>query len=151
MCGGNMKLFFSNENYKSKALKIKQIEKTKHSVGEAFMLLVKGVGKDDLSNLLELMQNKFKQNLSLEDCYELTQGNSRAGIEINGDLKNSIVDLAYKCIESGKTLGEKTINEGKINTSSWMSHVLYEGKLAKELAIKFGLDARYCSNTRNFT
>lgn len=47
-----MKLFFSNENYKSKALKTKQIEKTKHSVGEAFMLLVKGVGKDDLSNLL---------------------------------------------------------------------------------------------------
>lgn len=136
-----MKLYFSNEDYKRKALETKKIEKSKHSVGDAIMLLIKDVPEEDLSNLIEIIKEEFKtNNVSLDDCYNLTQGKSVCGIEINDKLKSTIVDLAYKCIESGKTLGEKTINNGKINTSSWMSHVLYEGKLAKELALKLGLD-----------
>ncbi len=136
-----MKLYFSNENYKQKALKTNSTKESKHTVGDSLLLLFKNVSKEDLSNLTENMKEYFKSyNLSLEDCYNLTQGNSVKGLEINEELKSIIVDLTYKCIESGKTLGEKTINDGKINTSSWMSHVLYEGKLSKELAIKLGLD-----------
>ncbi len=138
-----MKLYFSNEEYRRKALQANKIKKSDHSVGDAFMLLINGVSKEDLSNLIEMMKEQFKSNnVSLDDCYNITQGISCNGIEINDELKTKLVDLAYKCIESGKTLGEKTINEGKINTSSWMSHVLYEGKLAKEFAIKLGLDEK---------
>ncbi len=134
-----MKLYFSNEEYKRKAMETNKLEESKHSVGDAFMLLVKDVSKDDLSNLTEMMKKQFG-TISLEDCYNLTQGTNAGGIEVTDDLKSTMVDLAYKCIESGKSLGEKTIQDGKINTSSWMSHVLYEGKLAKELAKKLGLD-----------
>lgn len=138
-----MKLYFSNEKYKRKAMETTKLEESKHSVSDAFMLLIKDVSKDDLSNLIEIMQEQFKpQEVSLEECYNLTQGKSACGIEVNEELKSTMVDLAYKCIESGKSLGEKTIQDGKINTSSWMSHVLYEGKLAKELAITLGLDEK---------
>lgn len=136
-----MKLYFSNEEYRRKALKTNKIEKTKHSVGEAFLLLVKDLSQEDLSNLLESMQKYFApKKLTIEDCYKLTQGENVSELEVNENLKNTMVDLAYQCIENGKTLGEKTINDGKINTSSWLSHVLYEGKLAKELAMKLGVD-----------
>lgn len=136
-----MKLYFSNEYYKEKALGVHKLEKTNHSVGEAFMLLIKDVSKEDLSNLTGMIKEHFAlEELSLDDCYNLTQGKSTKGIEVNEELKSTMVNLAYRCIENGKSLGEKTINDGKINTSSWMSHVLYEGKLAKELALKLGID-----------
>lgn len=130
-----MKLYFSNEDYKAKALSTKRVSESKHTVGDAFLLLVKGVSKEDLSNLNKMLAKHY--GISEDDSYSLTQGENTSGIFVDKDL---ITSLAYECIESGKTLGEKTIQEGKINTSSWMSHVLYEGKLAKELAIKLGVD-----------
>lgn len=131
-----MKLYFSNEDYRAKALSTRMVSESKHTVGEAFMLLVKDVSKEDLSNLTKMMSEYY--GISEDDCYRLTQGEDASGISVD---KEEITSLAYKCIESGKTLGEKTIQGGKWNTSSWMSHVLYEGKLAKELATKFGLDS----------
>lgn len=128
-----MKLYFSNENYKRKALNFKEIKESKHTIGDAFLLITKGLPKEDLSNLISLMEREL--NLPSEVCYNLTQNNKTISI-----TKAKIVELAYKCIESGKTLGERTINDGKINTSSWISHVLYEGKLAKQLATKLGVN-----------
>lgn len=130
-----MKLYFSNEDYKAKALSTKRVSESKHTVGDAFMLLVKDVSKEDLSNLTKMMSEYY--GISEDGCYSLTQGIEASGVSVD---KETIADLAYKCIESGKTLGEKTIQGGKWNTSSWMSHVLYEGKLAKEFATKLGLD-----------
>lgn len=128
-----MKLYFSNEEYKRKALSKSKSEKSNHSVGDAFMLITKDLPKEDLSNLISLMEREL--NLPSEVCYNLTQND-----KTNSITKSKIVELAYKCIESGRTLGERTINDGKINTSSWISHVLYEGKLAKQLATKLGVD-----------
>lgn len=128
-----MKLYFSNEEYKRKALSKSKSEKSNHSVGDAFMLITKDLPKEDLSNLISLMEREL--NLPSEVCYNLTQND-----KTNSITKSKIVELAYKCIESGRTLGERTINDGKINTSSWISHILYEGKLAKQLATKLGVD-----------
>lgn len=128
-----MKLYFSNEKYKKKALNTLKTKKSNHTVGDAFLLITKDLPKEDLSNLTSLMHNEL--NLPIDVCYNLTQNN-----KTNSITKSKIVDLAYKCIESGKALGERTINDGKINTSSWISHVLYEGKLAKQLAAKLGVD-----------
>lgn len=129
-----MKLYFSNEEYRKKALHTLKTEKTKHTVGEAFLLITKDLPKEDLSNLISIMQREL--NLPSDVCYALTQSQ----VPVNSITSSKIVELAYKCIESGKTLGERTINDGKINTSSWINHVLYEGKLAKELATKLGVD-----------
>lgn len=133
-----MKLYFSNESYRKIALQTKTFKKSNHTASEAFMLLIKGVSKEDLSNLISMMENKY--GISEEDSYSLTQGKSTSGITVDNDFKSDLLDLAYKCIESGKNLGEKTVLNGKMNTSGWMGHVLYEGKLSKELAIKLGLD-----------
>ena len=129
-----MKLYFSNDEYRKKALSTLNVEKSKHTVGDAFLLITKDLPKEDLSNLISIMEKEL--NLPLDICYKMTQNE----VSVNDITKSKIVELAYKCIESGKTLGEKTINNCKINTSSWISHVLYEGKLAREFAIKLGVD-----------
>ena len=150
-----MNLNFSNEIYK---------EKAKHSLGyglikcgkrasEAFMQLIKDVSKEDLSNLCEKIQINLsgKIELTLETCYNITQGDI-SGIEeleskLNGKtLAELILMLAYECIEDPEEgrvvhLGEKTINDGKINTSSWISHSLYEAKVAQRLAEKLEADS----------
>lgn len=138
---------FSSEIYRQKALQTSKVNLSEntHSVEDAFLLLVKDVDKDNLSNLCLMLKDSLKNlrypiELSLDECYSLIQGESIAGIELDGTLKTKILNLAYECIESGKKLGEKTINDGKINTSDWMSHCLYEGKIAKELAIKLGVN-----------
>lgn len=139
-----MKLNFSSEYYKNKALGTNQGKESNHSVGDAFLLLIKGVYKEDLSNLCEMIKESQENQveLTLDECYDLTQGKDTNSIKVDENLKETILNLAYTCIESGKTLGEKTIQNGKINTSSWMSHALYEGKLASEFAEKLGIDAK---------
>lgn len=144
-----MGLYFSNEYYKKKALETNQEDgkKSRHSVGEAFLLLVKDVPKEDLTNLILMVKEYFETltkpvNLSLENCYDLMQGKSVNGIEMDESIKRLIVELAYQCIESDKNLGEKTIQDGKINTSNWMGHVLYVSKFAGELAGKLNVDVK---------
>ena len=51
-----------------------------------------------------------------------------------------LLELAYKCIDNGQHLGNNTILDGKINTSSWISHSLFEGRLCSQLALKDGLN-----------
>ena len=57
-----MGLYFSNEYYRKKALETKQKNgnESKHSVGEAFSLLVKDVPKEDLSNLILMVKEHFE-------------------------------------------------------------------------------------------
>lgn len=142
-----MSLYFINNYYKEKALKDAKKEHTsEHSVEDAMFLLIEGVNREDLSNLCELIKQHYKNEetsieLSTEECYKLTQGMSiNDKVEFNEEVENIIYNLAYKCIESGKTLGNKTIMDGKINTSDWIGHSLFEGKLAGQLAKKSGLD-----------
>lgn len=140
-----MEVNFSNEYYRQKAMNAKQSGKSNHTVEDAFFLLIKDVDKEDLSNLCLMIKEHMRTlekpvDLSMEDCYDLTQGKDVSSVKLDQDLRKTIVDLAYECIENGNTLGNKTIQNGKINTSSWMSHVLFEGKLAGELASKLGVD-----------
>lgn len=142
-----MSLYFSDLKYKEKALNISnEQEKSNKSAVDAMFLLIGNVGEENLSNLCELIKEYLEKKnpdiiISTQDCYELTQGNNIDGkIILDEELKKSIFKLAYKCIESGKPLGTKTINEGKINTSDWIAHSLFEGKLAGQLAKNMGLD-----------
>ncbi len=145
-----MKLNFSNEEYKGKAKQSSAFGKTesKRTVAEAFMLLIKGVSQEDLSNLCKKIQQDLKGEgeLTLEACYDITQGNVEDIDELVQKMKGKtaqeyLLELAYECVEKdGLHLGEKTIAGGKINTSSWISHSLYEVRVAQTLANKMGLD-----------
>lgn len=141
-----MELYFSNEYYKEKALRdAKKQYKSEHSVNDALFLLIEGVKPEDLSNLCQAIQAYFRNvgiTLSIEECYNLTQGkNVENKIQFSESIKSVIYRLVHQCIESGKSLGNNTILDGKINTSHWMSHSLLEGKLAGQLAKAIGLDA----------
>lgn len=138
----NMSLYFKNEDYKERALKdAKKEYVNKHSVIDAFFLLIEHANEGDLSNVCELIQEYYRSiRLSMKECYDLTQGISVESLTFDEDVKSVIYDCAYKCLESGRPLGNRTIMQGKINTSDWMAHCLFEGKLAGQLAAKMKLD-----------
>ena len=141
-----MKLYFSNDYYKRKVLEDEHKCNSEKTVEEALFLLINGVTQEDLSNLCVAIKVYFKKgknpvSLSIEECYKLTQGENIDNKNIyNKDVKNIIYRLAYKCIENGIPLGSKTIMDGKINTSDWIGHSLFEGKVSGQLAQKMGLD-----------
>ena len=149
-----MKLNFSDERYKKIAIGstgYSEIE-SKHKISEAFLILLKGVKKEDLDNLCIKIQNDFEKQgikLSIDECYKLTQGKisetfiSRAENEEHAkkELGEYLIDLAYECIEvDGNHLGSNVIPNTSINTSSWISHSLFEAKAAKQLAECLDLD-----------
>lgn len=137
-----MNLYFKNEDYKKRALEDAKKEYiNRHSVIDAFFLLIEGVDKEDLSNLCELIQEYYQTiNLSMKECYDLTQGINIEKLMIDEKVKAVIYNCAYECLESGKALGNRTVKDGKINTSDWMAYCLLEGKLAGELSSKMKLD-----------
>lgn len=142
-----MDLYFKNEDYKQRALGITDLScKNTHSVEDAFFLLIKSVNLLDLENLCKLIQSYFENQtshiiLSIDECYDLTQGKSiKDKVIFDEKLQTIIYKLAYICLESGNPLGNNTINGGTINTSDWIGHCLFEGKLCGEFAKSFGLD-----------
>ena len=111
-----------------------------HSPVDALMLLLNGVEIDDLDNLCKKLQIYYPQ-LELRDIYKITQGEYDILKNVNPvTIKTLIYNCATECLKEGKDLGSKTIAGGKINTSGFISHCLYEAKLAEELAEILGLD-----------
>lgn len=102
-----MQLNFSDEKYKNIILN----SNDNHSIIDAFFLLLKDVEAKNLDNLCNLIKNYMKIiipniDLSLEECYELTQGKSIEGkISLDNNMKRVIYSLAYYCIENRNTLG----------------------------------------------
>lgn len=114
-------------------------DKCEFSSEEAFLYLIKGLQIEDLDNLCKQLQNYLGSqygliDLSLYDIYEILQGNTKGKIQLYDKIKKEILQQAYKVINSGKCLGNKTIANGKINTSSWLSHSLYVAKFSGAIA-----------------
>jgi putative nucleotidyltransferase with HDIG domain len=110
-----------------------------HSPGEAFFQLINGIDKKDLDNLLEYILKYYldlnpELNLSLNDCYDITQN-----LNLNKTEKDIIYSLAVKCVQDGKDLGTNVI-ANNINTSSWLAHSINVAQVCKILAIKTNLD-----------
>ncbi len=139
-----MRLNFTNEYYRNKAMQLSENKKVvTHSIQDAFFILIKDIELECLSNLCIMIQEYFKSyNLSIENCYQLTQGNDNSKIKLDDKIKIIILKLAYNCIESGKYLGDQIIPESNINASSWISHSMFEGKLAGQLAMMYKLDSQ---------
>lgn len=135
-----MSLYFKNTDYRKKALEDAKREYLgRHSVKEAFFLLIKDANPADLFHLCKLVQSRYP-SLSIDDCYLLTQGEGTEKLPFNDEVQSVIYHCAYQCLESGNPLGNRTIMNGKINTSDWMGHCLLEGKLAGQLASLLNLD-----------
>ena len=135
-----MELDFKNNMYKEKALNTQMNTENIHSSVDSLLLLIKGVAFEDLSNLCGVIQEYYKNlpnpiEISLNDCYKLTQSNNLNELE-----KSTIASLISKCIKEKSFLGNKTILDGKINTSGWISHSFYAGEVCAALANQLGLD-----------
>ena len=136
-------LNFENILYKKISLKL-QMNENIHSTEDAFFLLINKLSIEDLDNLCSLIHKEYfnnDNNISLEDCYKMTQD-----LELENASKQYILNLAYKCIENGEYLGNKTIMNGKINTSSWLSHALNASLLSKNLAKIFNINENNASS-----
>ena len=111
-----------------------------HSPQDAFMLLINGLKANDLDNLCKKLQSIYPQ-LEIEDIYKVTQGEFDILKHINPiAIKMLIYNCAMECIKEGKHLGNVTTPDGRYNTSSFITHSLYESMLAGELAQMIGAD-----------
>jgi len=110
-----------------------------HSLPEAFMMLVRGVGKENLDNLCKELKTYYPE-LTEEECYNLTQGEGPIFENNPKVVENVIFNCANSCLSQGKHMGNNEIAGGTINTSSWISHSIYEAQVAGTLAQMLGLN-----------
>lgn len=106
---------------------------------DAFMLLVQGEKPGNLENLCIQLQQYFKNkeisiDLSKEECYLILQGQDIGPIQVDEKLKEAILEQAYIVADNGQYMGNNTTPDGKINTSSWISHSLYVARFAEVMA-----------------
>ena len=83
---------FSNDKYKNIAINNKSTNNI-HMPSEAFFLLINGLEIEDLDNLCKYIHKHYfdsSNNISIEDCYKLTQN-------MNLDIKDkdAILNIAY--------------------------------------------------------
>ena len=133
-------LNFTNSYYKNIALCSNSVTESKHSSAQAIMLLIHGLDKEELYNLCLMMQRYYKNltepyKLTIDECYNLTQSNT-----LDESTMQIIEKMAFTCVEEGINLGIKTTADGKINTSSWISHSINVSKVCACLANKLKLD-----------
>lgn len=145
-----MALYFSSPEYLEQALEdARNFEyKNTHTVYDAFFTLLKDIKSDELENLLEAMQKRFKFPISKKACYSLLRNvdcKERKVLNKLGISNERIGEIAYNaafdCLESGKCLGNKMTEDGRFNTTDWIGHCLNEGKLCGQLARFLGLDS----------
>ena len=138
-----MELMFKNDFYRDKAFNFKETQDNNHTIYDAFFVLIDGVDKMNLDNLCQLIMDYYSdKNLTFDEAYAITQGQSILDKLICDEATKKVVYmLAQYSIENGVHLGNNTILDGKINTSSWLSHSLFESILCGQLAETIGLDS----------
>lgn len=131
-----MYLDFTDEFYKNVALNTTEVSyENSFTSNDAFLVLLNGLDYDTIDNLCV----EIAQKLSIDDShiiYEMIQKGPN-GLE-DVSIKDLILNTAYEMIHNHKNLGNKMV--GKFNASSWISHCLYEGELASQLAGSMGLN-----------
>ncbi len=139
-----MELMFKSDFYRNKAFRLEEKKDNNHTVYDAFFLLINGIDKVDLDNLCQFIMDYYSdKELTLKEAYAITQGKSiPEKLSCDEATRKVVYMLAIHCIESGFHLGNHTILDGKINTSSWLSHSLFESILCGQLAETIGLDSK---------
>lgn len=115
------------------------------TAADAFILCINSLPYEELDNLCNQIQQYYQSKeepifLSLKDCYQLTQGQDTKYVFCDKEFKQTLLSLAYKCIDEGKTVGSKLRENSKSSTTAWLSHCLYQGESAATLAKSLGLN-----------
>ncbi len=127
-----MELNFSEQKYKNIALSRKNVNyENGISSEDAFMIVLNGIDFDTIENLCREVAKKL--SISPEDVHTIIN-NGRG----DTSFKKCVLQTAYEIIESNNTLGNKMV--GHHNASSWISHSLFEGKVASEFARAMNLN-----------
>ena len=128
-----MYLNFSSDKYKNYVSKIKTVEYEDDVTSyDAFLILLNGLDYETVENLCISVCQAINDSNPL-DIYNMIQNK-----KVSEEEKKLILDEAYKLIHSGQKLGNKIVNNH--NTSSWITHSLFEGELACFFASKTGLN-----------
>lgn len=129
-----MRLNFSNDYYKQKALNLNNVNyENSVTAADAFIVLLKDVDYETIDNLCIYISDEFSLG-NPKAVYQLIQSGDCAL-----DFKKIILDAAYEMIHNHKNLGNKMVND-KYNASSWIAHSLFEGEVASNLAEKMNLN-----------
>lgn len=129
-----MKLNFSEEKYNIKAnelcYKQNHINRTNE---DALLMCLKGLEYCELDFYCNILSQMFL--ITPEEVYNYIQSNN-----VPYEMFVKLIDAAYECLKKNQTLGSKKTADGKFITTSWLTHSLYEAKVAKELAKIINLD-----------
>ena len=132
-----MKLNFSNNDYKNKAIKtisnsIKDIRSLSRE--NAFIILIHGISFENLENLCSSVADKL--NITIKDAYNIIQ-------HPNNNIKHIIIESAYELLKNNKHMGEKYTVDNKFNLSSWISHSLYEAQASENIASMLSINSEF--------
>ena len=128
-----MKIDFNNRKFFEHALKQNKVNYENNlTAAGAFFLLIKNVDFDIVDNLCDLVGKR----IFLENSQGIYQ--SFSSPLISPFMQEFIINCAYDLIHNGVYLGTKTGSD--YNASSWISHCLYEGEVASNLARAVGLN-----------
>ena len=127
-----MRLSFSSVIDKGNALNTNSVNyENGLTAASAFLLVLKDLDFETMDNLCEEVSNNT--SYSPRKVYDMIQG------ECTEEMKEIILKSAYNVIDSNRSIGNKT--DGKHIASAWISHSLFEGRVASILASAMGLDS----------
>lgn len=119
-----MNLDFSNNLFKEKVLSIKSVNyENNNSSEDAFLIILDGLEFEMIENLCNELA--IKLSINSYEVYKLIQSKKIP--------KKLLLETAYELIHNNIYLGNK-IDDKKLNCSAWLSHCLYEGEVASNLA-----------------
>ena len=123
-----MILNFTNQDYLERALNLSAEPRSISTLRreDALLLILKDLPLAQIDNL---------NALTLETGVNLANRDS-----LNRDEKKRVYDCAISLLNNSNLLGNEVIN-GTINTSAWISHCLWAGRLCAFLAKEMGLDS----------
>lgn len=126
-----MRLDFNNEEDKTRALNTRGVDyENGLTAASAFMIVLNGLDFETMDNLCEEVANNTSYDS--KEVYDMIQNGC------SEELKETILNTAYRLIDMKKNIGNKT--DGKHNASAWISHSLFEGRVASILAKSMNLD-----------
>lgn len=132
-----MKLFFTNDDYYYKAMVVLSSEcKSNQSQVDAFLLLIHDLPFHDLENLCNEIAKRYY--ISPDEAYQYLQ-------ESFSYIKGSLLDIVDDLLDRGIPFGNNYIGNN-INTSSWLSHSVYEARLCQRLANRLELNPNIAYN-----
>ena len=124
---------FTDEKYKQFALSRKNVNyENSITAKDAFVILLKDLDYESMDNLC--IEVSKKTLIDPKQIYEIVQSG-----QCDDNFKYVLLKTAYELIHSNRRVGTKAKENGR-SLTSWISHCLFEGEVASQLAESMGLN-----------